>query len=1002
MMAAAPAQVTRRPSSDTVEACNPAGQTLALGNQYLMKYYNPDDTRWVSIDPFRTALTEKMGKCCGIYCPPSSFGSWRLSRNCDAVIQEVFPDQTGAETSGRFGRLEGGDFVSNLLAADDTTLLPLCRPAGAISIVEAIESGAGVASSVQTDADDAGEGSEGEYGTDVEEPSYQLSGAADKNASLLLISGNGEARVIVAQDSSVVGPNPTFYKPAGASPGLRLHEESAKQLAVFRDAYGSRTSTEADGAIYLTIHVPETDEHPGGVFIYSSNTVFLSLSPSFLAVIGGFALLPRTEQLLAHFVSDDCDGNTYNPATGAKWSKDDLRYEERLAQVHAALIRALTPDMQLSIKGKLVRLPSQAENTELCKERHTLAFNGTSQEYVTLKNGDHVLQNESRKWKRNVRACQSTALFYPQFQALHPDLKVSLDGTVDCIDDGFNAALGDRGGDSDCQNGIFTAETNYEGQNRLAMSVLAFSLVVSACIGTFVMHLVISKSKEKLRKRYSEFEVSFKLGIRNSHPPSENITKSKYFMPLEMPVELFQVVVPYRSMFIDSLKRFFRKRYRVLCPTDLSEQQRTCFSVRGYKNNQFGSKEYAKAGHSRGSVSAQSLRVAEIHEQREQSTHDAEATELRHYRMQGIPLTTFKQRYHRFCLDEQYSEVTDAMEVREFLMMKETDPGVTDPHESSGFKICVRKQRTLKGLKIDATALEQFEGLADDDNLRHVLETALAGGNGRLKRATSFIEGVGSCCTNPCGHGDDKHGKSRVVANMDVLDYAIERLRHTKGLHRSSARPSSDDARKQQMQEYAAHNPDTFWSSLVIVLFVAFCSQLKATTKIGKITESRKLKNANATSKLGEQEQPLPKAAAKHQYVASGNAKQSNVTTMADFATSLLDFQALLEVAQIDKAAIKAMFQDGRQDSVQTLDQLDGENAYSDQGDLPAIDEMAPKDVVRILNDVLGIEVGQEQASRKTISNLRLVRTRSCIPYTADIIVLQQYSSNRTKRNVVK
>lgn len=915
MMAAAPARVTRVPSTDTAEACDAEGQSLAAGNAHLMKYYNPDDTQYVSIDPFRTALTEKMGKCCGVYCPPSSFETWRVAKNCDDVVQAVFPNQTSAATSGRFGRLKGGDFLNNLIAADDATLLPLCRPAAAISIVDEMEADTGASlGGVGGGADDGS----GEYGADAQP--YQLSGATDRNASLLLMSDAGEARIVAAKDvNNVVGATTTFYKPAGASPGLRLNEDSAKQLAVFRDEYGSRF---AERDAYLTIHVPETDEHPGGVFIYSSNSVFLSLSPSFLSIIGGFALLPETEQVMVHFVSDDCGSDTYSP-TGGTWSKDDVRYEERLAQVHATLIRALTPFAQLSMRGKLVRLPSQAENTELCEELHTLSFEGVPQEYV-MQGSKRVTQMNSRKWKRRVKACEGTSLFYPQFQVLHPELKVSLDGTVDCIDDGFNA----NNTETDCQNGIFAAETSFQGQNKLAMKVLTFSFVVAAIIGTFLMHIVTSKSKEKLKKRYSEFEISYKLGARHALPPSENITKSKYFMPFEIPVELFQVVIPYRGLFIDSLKRFFRYQYRPIAPE--GALSRTCWTVRGYKNNTLSKSEMMKGSASKGTIADKRKRSEEIAAEIEHATQDLPATELQHYEMQGIPLLRFKQRYNRYCLDNQLSEVTDPMDVREFFMLKETDPGATLSASGSGFKIRVRKQRTVKGVTVDFTVLEQLKELNARGILQHVLESVLLESSGKLKRKKSFLdglEGLLSCC-NPFSI-DIQNAKRHVHVNGTVLDYAMEQL-----------------TRERKLES------DQFWNTATVVLFVSMCTRLRKSTKIAMLAEQRKVAVVHLEGT---------------NVVHHGAGKQRHVSTLADFATYLLEFQRILEDAQIDKAALVSMMKGSNFKPAQMDAEVVGQSEL-----LPTMKTMAPDELAGLLKEALGIEVSKGQASRKTISNVRL------------------------------
>jgi len=59
----------------------------------------------------------------------------------------------------------------------------------------------------------------------------------------------------------------------------------------------------------------------------------------------------------------------------------------------------------------------------------------------------------------------------------------------------------------------------------------------------------------KLRTRYARLDVEFKIGVRGI-PRPDNDTGAWHFMPLELPIELFQLVVPYRSYLFDSVAHF--------------------------------------------------------------------------------------------------------------------------------------------------------------------------------------------------------------------------------------------------------------------------------------------------------------------------------------------------------------------------------------------------------------------------------------------------------------
>ena len=221
---------------------------------------------------------------------------------------------------------------------------------------------------------------------------------------IIQIANEGEARFLTGESISAngVGATPDIFVPTGTNapaPGIKLTQGSAVQLAEVRDKYGSVAST-VD--VILTIHVVETDEVPGGVYIYTTNPILLSISPPFLAMIGGFQLLPTIEQMLVHFVSDDCSSLNETLLQAAtypegqplrRWGTMDYAdavYQKKLAQVHSRLIGALSPPMdwmgkQLSLKGALVRVDDTGYDLLPPNHKPTISFYFFSQaSYIPL------------------------------------------------------------------------------------------------------------------------------------------------------------------------------------------------------------------------------------------------------------------------------------------------------------------------------------------------------------------------------------------------------------------------------------------------------------------------------------------------------------------------------------------------------------------------------------------------------------------------------------------
>jgi hypothetical protein len=319
--------------------------------------------------------------------------------------------------------------------------------------------------------------------------------------------------------------------------GIRLLQDSAKALAVIRDQYGLKTSTED---VIVTIHVMATDTTPGGVFTYMSRPVFLSLSPTFLVLVGGYPLIPPIKQLLIYFVSDDCNAQSYDETvrtTKGVWNESSLVYQEAIAQMHTRLKEALIPDagaahgQQMQLRGKLVR---------------------------------HKISH--KKWG-----------LHPDYLIINPDVEVTIDGivtfptpaaeiielTAEDIEEGNNL-------DAQVDDSGPQAEIVYEGQDEQAFVVVILTVIAGVLVGCLMEWFFLKWARRALRLRYKEAEISFKMGIRMQGldvAQAVRVVQSRWFIPFEMPIALFKIVCPYQTSFLskDSLTEFFEATYK---PTD--------------------------------------------------------------------------------------------------------------------------------------------------------------------------------------------------------------------------------------------------------------------------------------------------------------------------------------------------------------------------------------------------------------------------------------------------
>lgn len=156
------------------------------------------------------------------------------------------------------------------------------------------------------------------------------------------------------------GSDVQTYKPPNMMAGIRLTKTSIDALTEIRAQYGRRVESEetAYNDVMMVIHVPGSHEIPEGVYVYTSRSIYLLLAPPFLSLMGAFSLIPNVVQHTVHFTSGGCgdDIDSQTLSSDGIWNITSTGYQERIAQIHYQLNRALRPIGQLELRGALVRM----------------------------------------------------------------------------------------------------------------------------------------------------------------------------------------------------------------------------------------------------------------------------------------------------------------------------------------------------------------------------------------------------------------------------------------------------------------------------------------------------------------------------------------------------------------------------------------------------------------------------------------------------------------------
>lgn len=689
----------------------------------------------------------------------------------------------------------------------------------------------------------------------------------------------------------------------------------------------------------------ETDEVPGGVYVYSSNPIFLDLSPPFLAIVGGFQLLPKIEQVLVHFVSDDCaaeNGTRLAAATYPagkplrRWqniSSSDPEFQKKLAQVHSRLIGALSPPMdwigkQLQLRGSLVRIDSTAPYAGLLHPKYWMlnpdvevGMDGTVTTHETQDAGTFSQGATTTTTSTTTTTAASCSFFNDQDACTN-----AKDGAASYCMWNDNEQFCYH--ENEPQVEIIVSELEYQGQHQETVDVVIIACCVALLIGTFFLYHVAEFGKQRLKKRYAEAEISYKMGKRGKFKGDtlDNITKHQGFSAFEMPTELISVLFPYRGIFTFSIQRFFRRYYRpVIDPQDgESRSFAHCFSKNGVKD-------------------------------RRQSTHDSTVAglglkhviTLQDYEDSGVPFSRFLKQYHLFCFREMMYEETDPLRVRQHLMMNEVDPSATNPNRPNGYSMEVYKLRTVQGVWLNESAVELMEKVAMRSryDLKAMLMDLLSHSGGEDSAETDgYNEHPSGCC-------DDLQSSCRSACAQPMHSIGADKpFTFASDLFETAMR--NIDSYDVRTNVGTNNNVDNnLWLNFKLGLFFGLCCPKK---KARKPQNATNLADAPATAPV----------------FVENNEK--NATALIDLACLLLRFEKLLDLNGFGKQEalemIEAAHLKGISQTAAAFRKDHGGTPNSTNKGLPSFRKHAPMELAKRIRKLLELKVTNlgRAATRRT------------------------------------
>ena len=368
---------------------------------------------------------------------------------------------------------------------------------------------------------------------------------------------------------------------AKAVPGsMRLDDGTAAHLRALANVYGNRNVAKP---LYVVIYVHRGPWLPTETFVWSTRPIYLThVNPAYLHLVGASSLLPEMQMVHARFTlgpefyKGGIDLTQTVPQTGpdADLRADGLNitYRDMIQiQTYAALKTALTPLGQLRIKGELARIEAAPKW-------------GQELKYWTLDGGWTVAGNGDL-----VYGSGDTSMLYSE------------------------------SADSDAVSP--TIEARVQAQMDASIVLIGLAMTIAVILALTILVVLSAYLKTMIRVRHRDFKIMTQTAsplTDPNHARSSVDINSPWFIGFELPLEMLDILVPYRRFMYNGMRKFWTDRIS----TDVCTKSR----VVDLSNDQ-----------------------------------------------RAIPYTDFIARYQMFCFSRRLRLEADAMKIRKFLLVGKHD-----------------------------------------------------------------------------------------------------------------------------------------------------------------------------------------------------------------------------------------------------------------------------------------------------------------------------------------
>lgn len=257
--------------------------------------------------------------------------------------------------------------------------------------------------------------------------------------------------------------------------------------------------------------IKDTGNIPGGVYIYTSRTMYLNIDPAYLMLTSGMTLVPEIVTIQVDFAvgaqSCNIDGHT----SMSTYVDSDINSEESVviaassahrAQIYSLLEKMLTPKGQKTLKGALVRL-----------------------------GGENVVPG-----------------YQYEFFILKRSVFVGNDGVISFIKEetNFSALTAIEFGEWDIDPYVEERYTQKTSESRVVVWLNIGTGMLVACVVTM---FILSECKYRLVQQFTKEKISDMLKANNADVNKNSRKKTKkqalnaevkrkFFNPLEYPIEV--------------------------------------------------------------------------------------------------------------------------------------------------------------------------------------------------------------------------------------------------------------------------------------------------------------------------------------------------------------------------------------------------------------------------------------------------------------------------------